>query len=382
MKIVAIEIQSTRIPTVRAHQMAIGTTNFQENVVVKLIADDGTIGYGEAPHMVGHSQLGETPHTVRVILRHKLTAATLGKDPLNQEALAQDLDRAVPGNGRAKGALIMAAYDLAGKSLNTPVYNLLGGKVRDAIPLSWSLPIVDAKTAAAEGVQMVERGWRILKVKIGRPDPFEDVRVVAAVREMVGDTIRLRADANQAYNRKTALAVLRRLEPCNLDFVEQPVHRDDLQGMALITRESGIPIMADESAKSMEAVGDIIRENAADAISIYIIGPGGLHNSKKMAALCQAFRLRGYVGGALESIIGASAGLHLAASSPAIDLGCEMSSQYLLKDDIGTRPLEMRDGALVVPDGPGFGFEIDEDKLAHYREGEVERFALQEKATA
>jgi muconate/chloromuconate cycloisomerase len=381
MKIVAIEIQSTRIPTVRAHQMAIGTTNFQEDVVVKLTADDGTIGYGEAPHMVGHSQLGETPHTVRVILRHKLAPATLGKNPMNQEALAQDLERAVPGNGRAKGAIIMAAYDLAGKSLNTPVYNLLGGKVRDAIPLSWSLPIVDAKTAAAEGTQMVERGWRILKVKIGRPDPFEDARVVEAVRAAVGDSIRLRADANQAYNRKTALAVLRRMEPCNLEFVEQPVHRDDLQGMALITRESGIPIMADESAKSMEAVGEIIRENAADAISIYIIGPGGLHNSKKMAALCQAFRLRGYVGGALESIIGASAGLHLAASSPAIDLGCEMSSQYLLKDDIGAQPLEMRDGALVVPDGPGFGFEIDEDKLAHYREGEVEHFSL-EKAPA
>jgi muconate/chloromuconate cycloisomerase len=382
MKIIALEVQSTRIPTVRAHQMAIGTTNFQENTVVKLFADDGTIGYGEAPHMVGHSQLGETPATVRVILRHKLAPAVLGQNPMNQEALAQALDRAVPGNGRAKGAVIMAAYDLAGKALNTPVYNLLGGKVRDAVPLSWSLPIVDAKTAAAEGVQMVERGWRILKVKIGRPDPYDDARVVQAVREAVGDSIGLRADANQAYNRKTALAVLRRMEPCNLDFVEQPVHRDDLQGMALITRESGIPIMADESAKSMEALGDIIRQDAADAISIYIIGPGGLHNSKKMAALCQAFRLRAYVGGALESIIGASAGLHLAASSPAIDLGCEMSSQYLLKDDIGTRALEMRDGALVVPDGPGFGFEIDEDKLAHYREGEVERFALQEKAIA
>jgi L-alanine-DL-glutamate epimerase-like enolase superfamily enzyme len=147
--------------------------------------------------------------------------------------------------------------------------------------------------------------------------------------------------------------------------------------MALITRESGIPIMADESAKSMEAVAEICRTSAADAISIYIIGPGGIQNSKKMAALCQAFRLRGYVGGALESVIGASAGLHLAASSPAIDLGCEVSGQYLLKDDIGAKPLEMRDGALVVPEGPGLGCEIDEDKLAHYREGEVERIELQ-----
>ncbi len=382
MKIVALEIQSTRIPTIRAHQMAIGTTRFQENTVVKLIAEDGTAGYGESTHMVGHSQVGETAQTDRVLVRHKLAPAALGQDPLNQEALALALDRAVPGNTQTKGGLIMAAYDLAGKLLRTPVYNLLGGKVRDAIPLSWSLPIVDAKAAVDEAVQMVERGWRILKIKIGRPDPRDDARVVAAVREAVGDDVRLRADANQAYNRKTALAVAHSLAPYNLDWMEQPVHRDDLEGMALLTREASLPIMADESAKSPEVLGDIIRAGAADAISIYIIGPGGLHASKKMAALCQAFQLRGYVGGNLESIIGSCAGLHLAASSPAIDLGCEMCAQYLLQDDIGTRRLEMRDGALVVPDAPGLGFEIDEDKLAHYREGHVERIELQEKVPA
>ena len=382
MKIVAVEVQSTRIRTIRAHQMAIGTTRFQENTVVKLVAEDGTFGYGESTHMVGHSQAGETPETDREIVRHKLAPATLGKNPMNQEALAQDLERAVPGNTQTKGALIMAAYDLAGKQLGTPVSNLLGGCVREAIPLSWSLPIVDAKAAVDEAVRMVERGWRILKIKIGRPDPRDDAGVVGAVRAAVGEGVRLRADANQAYDRKTALAVARSLTPYNLDWMEQPVHRDDLEGMALLTREAAMPIMADESAKSPEVLGEIIRRRAADAISIYIIGPGGLHNSKKMAALCQASGLRGYVGGNLESIIGSAAGLHLAASSPAIDLGCEMCAQYLLEDDIGTRRLEMRDGALVVPDGPGLGVEVDEDKLAYYRSGDVERLELPERIAA
>src|SRR5713226_2229 len=115
--------------------MAIGTTTAQENVVVKLVGEDGTIGWGEAPHMVGHSQRGETPATVRVVLRHKLVAAALGRDALSHEGLTQALARAVPGNLRAKGALVMAAYDLAGKALGTPVYNLLGGMVRDRVPL-------------------------------------------------------------------------------------------------------------------------------------------------------------------------------------------------------------------------------------------------------
>lgn len=377
MKIVAVEIQSTRIPVVRAHKMAIGTTHFQENVVVKLFTEDGMMGVGEAPHMVGHSQLGETPHTVRVILRHKLVPTVLGMSPFDQEAITQALDRAVPGNQRAKGAIVMAVYDLAGKLLNTPVYNLLGGKIRDSVPLSWSLPIVDIDTAVKEAHEMIERGWRILKVKVGRREPDEDIEMVRVLRESVGDEISIRADANQAYDVKTAMRVLRGLEPYNLDFMEQPVHRDDFEGMAEVTQLSPIPIMADESAKSVESLAALARSRAADYVSIYIIGPGGIVNSKKMAAVAQAFRMRGYIGGALESIIGASAGLHLAASSPAIDLGCEMSGQYLMKDDLGTSPLKMEDGALVVPNGPGLGVELDESKLENYREGDVELISYQ-----
>lgn len=372
MKIVEVEVQSTRIPAVRLHQMAIGTTHFQENVIVKLISDDGTFGVGEAPHMVGHSQLGETPDTVRVVLRRKLVPAILGMDPFDQEALTNALDRAVPGNQRAKGALIMAAYDLAGKALNTPLYNLLGGLVRDRIPLSWSLPIVEIDKVVEEGVQMVERGWRILKVKVGRPNPADDVAAVQALREEVGDEISIRVDANQAYDVKTAHWVLQRMEPYRIDFFEQPVHRDDFTGMIEVTKQSPIPIMADESAKSPEALAAIASNRAADDVSIYITGPGGLVKSKKMAAIAEAFRMRAYVGGALEGVIGTAAGLHFAASTPVVELGCEMSGQYLMKDDLGKEPHVMEDGALVVPTGPGLGIELDEAKLEKYREGDIE----------
>ncbi len=373
-RIVRVEVRSTRIPVTRPHQMAIGTTTSQENVVVKLVAEDGTVGYGEAPHMVGHSQRGETPQTVRVVLRHKLIPAVLGLDAMSQEGLSQALARAVPGNLRAKGSLIMAAYDLAGRTLQTPVYNLLGGLVRDRVPLSWSLPIVDRKTVVEEGVKMVERGWRILKVKIGRPDPLKDAAVVVALREEVGDGIEIRADANQAYDVTTAVQVIRRMEEANVGFVEQPVHRDDLEGMAEVRARVSVPIMADEGAETPEDVVAIWRARAADSVSIYVVGPGGLDRSKRMATIAEACRLRGYVGGALESVIGASAGLHLAASSPAIDLGCEMSGRYLLSDDFSAEPIPMADGALVVPREPGLGITVDEEKLEHYREGDVEHF--------
>lgn len=374
LKIVQAEVRSTRIATSRPHQMAIGTTNFQENVVVKLVAEDGKVGYGEAPHMVGHSQRGETPATVRVVLRHKLIPAVLGLDAMSQEGLSRAMANAVPGNLRAKGALVMAAYDLAGRALETPVYNLLGGLVRDRVPLSWSLPITDTKAVLEEAARMVDRGWRILKVKIGRPEPLEDAAVVNAVRKQVGDDVEIRADANQAYDVKTAIQVIRRMEDANPGFVEQPVHRDDLEGMAELRLQVAVPIMADESAETPEDVVALWRARACDSVSIYVIGPGGLDRSKRMASIAEACRLRAYVGGALESVIGASAGLHLAASSPSIDLGCEMTGGYLLTGDFAANAIVMEDGALVVPQEPGLGITVDEAKLEQYREGDVEYF--------
>lgn len=374
MRIVAAEVQSTRIPVRRLHQMAIGTTAFQENVIVTLIGEDGTVGYGEAPHMVGHSQRGETPATVRVVLRHKLMPATLGSDAMDRERLATVLARAVPGNLRAKGAIVMAAYDLAARELGTPVYNLLGGPVRDRVPLSWSLPIVDETVVVEEAREMVDRGWRILKVKIGRPDPLEDAAVVRAVRRAVGDEIEIRADANQAYDASTAVRVIRRMEEAEPGFVEQPVHRDDIEGMAEVRARVGVPIMADEGAETPADVIALAKHRAADSVSIYIIGPGGIHSSRLMAQIAETCRMRAYVGGALEGPIGAAAGLHLAASSPAIDLGCEVGGQFLLTDSVAVEPIAMEDGALCVPTGPGLGIELDGDKLAEYREGDVERF--------
>lgn len=375
MKITRVEVQSTRIPAIRPHQMAIGTTYHQENVVVKLYSEEGTFGFGEAPHMVGHSQLGETPHTVRVILRHKLIPAILGQNPSNFENLAHALDKAVPGNARAKGAIMMAAYDLAGKILGIPVSTLLGGRVRDRVPLSWSLPIVDIATAVEEGHKMVERGWRLIKIKVGRPNPADDIEAIRVVRQELGPDIRLRVDANQAYDVKSALRVINEVAPCNLDFFEQPVHRNNIAGMIEITRQSPIPIMADESLQSPAELATIASRRGADYASIYVIGPGGLLSSRKMAIIAEANGMRGYVGGALESAIGAAAGLHLAAASPAIDLGCEVYGQYMLEQDVATEPFPMEDGALLVPQAPGLGIDVDESCLAKYREGKVETFS-------
>lgn len=378
MKIEKVEIQSTKIPTFRPHKMAIGTTSHQENVVVRVYADNGVDGAGESPFMVGHSQPGETPDTARVIMTTRLVPALQGVDPFDLDAISLTLDRAVPGNLRAKGAIMTALHDLVGKTLGTPLHTLLGGKFRERVPLSWSLPIVDEKTALEEATDRVAKGWRILKIKAGRGEPDDDVKLAAALRKEFGDDLSIRADANQAYDVKTAVRVIRALEPYNLDWFEQPVHRTDFEGLRYLARDAGLttPIMADEAAHSLSDFAQICRMNAADMVSIYIIGPGGPNRSRAMAVMAEHFRMRGYVGGALESGIGTAAGLHLAASSASIDLGCEMVGPFMLESDIVTEPPTMEDGALIVPAGPGLGVELDEQALTKYRLGDVETIAF------
>lgn len=375
MKITSVKVTSTKIPTYRAHKMNIGTTSHQENVIVRIFTEDGLVGYGEAPHMVGHSMLGETPWTVRLILKDRLIPAILGKDPMAIESIWETLQKAVPGHYRAKSSIILACYDLAGKALKTPVYNLLGGKVRDGIPLSWSLPIAEPDVIVKEALEMAERGWTILKLKTGRTNPMDDVEAMKQVRKAVGPKMKIRADANQAYDPRTAIKVTQAMAEWDLEFMEQPCAAWDLDGMALVREASPVMIMADESLKT-NPIDEIVRRRAMDALSIYVFDPGGIINSKKLAVIAELNHMKGYIGGALESIIGSSAGLHIAASSPAVSLGCEMSGQYLLTEDIGFEKIPMKDGCLVVPTEPGLGVNIDEAKIKHYEVDHSETFKL------
>ena len=366
MKIVHAVVTLTRVPVIRPHKMAIGTTLHQENVLLRLSTDDGLEGLGEAPHMVGVSLKGESPATVLEMLRQRLLPAVFGRSPLDVEAIQQAMDAAVPWNLRAKSAVNLAAFDLAGKALGVPVHALLGGMVRAAVPLSWSIPITDFETGVREAQEMVARGWRIIKVKLGRPDPDEDVEMVRRIREAVGPGVRLRADANQAYSVKTAIRVARRLERYDVEFFEQPVAWWDLDGMAEVSRATELPIMADESATTVQDALEIARRRAAQILSIYVCSPGGILNSKKVATVAAAAGMAAYVGGALEGPVGAAAGLHFAASTPSVTYGCELGGQFLLQEDLAQTPLVFTAGALQVPTGPGLGVSLDWDRVRRY----------------
>ncbi len=367
MKLTHAEVILTKIPTKRLHRMSFATTRHQECVYIRLHTDEGIVGLGEAPHMAGYSGAGETQATVAIQLKNRLIPAILGKDPFQIEARQIDLDRAVPWNPRAKSAINMALYDIMGKAFDTPVYNLLGGLVRDRVPLSWSIPITDHPAAIADAEAMVEQGIGILKMKTGHEDPDHDIERTRQVRKAVGDDIRLRADANQAWDVNTAIYVIRSMESENIEFMEQPVKIWDLDGLAEVRKAVNTYIMADESANSPMDVLNLAKKRAVDLISIYVNNPGGLTNAKKMSIVAEPAGIGCYIGGALEGPIGARACLHLAASSPNVTWGCEMGGQFLLEADLGAESIAFVDGHMMVPQGPGLGGDLDPDKLAQYQ---------------
>jgi L-alanine-DL-glutamate epimerase-like enolase superfamily enzyme len=218
------------------------------------------------------------------------------------------------------------------------------------------------------------QGYKTLVVKIGR-DPATDLQRLALVREAVGEEVSLRLDANEAFWPEQAIGIIRRMERYHPEFVEEPVKRWDLDGMARVARGVAVPISSDESNTSLESVLQIIRKAAAGIINIKISKNGGLTRSKKIAALAEAAGIPCIVGGANTYEIGRQACRHFAVSTPQAQMGmgsegCAPASQSKI-DDVARIVLTYDDvtrgnGFVGVVPGPGLGVELDEEKIRKY----------------
>jgi muconate cycloisomerase len=260
----------------------------------------------------------------------------------------------------------MALWDLNGRALGVPVHRLLGGRVRDRVPLSWSLAVADPASEVVEARDLVARGHRIFKIKTAAHPLPEDVARVRAIREAVGPAVRLRVDANQGWDRATALRAIRALEPYDLDFVEQPVPRWDLDGLADIARAVTVPIMADESCGSPHEALDLARRGGVSILALKLTKSGGLANTMAIARIAEAAGLGCYVGCMIETSLGTAAYLHAALAAPPVTWGCELFGPLLLRGDVVREPVRYADGSILALDGPGLGVEVDETALKQW----------------
>jgi L-alanine-DL-glutamate epimerase-like enolase superfamily enzyme len=188
-----------------------------------------------------------------------------------------------------------------------------------------------------------------------------DIKRIKAVREAVGDEIELRLDPNAAWSTHGTIKTMRAVEDCHLQLLEQPIPSWDLKGLAHIRRSIGIPVMADESIWTPQDVIKIAEYDAADIINIKIAKSCGLHLAKKIEAVSEAVGFPCIAGCEVEPGFSIIAKLHLAASMKGLPLASEFTELTLLKENILNHELKIEDGCVEVPEGPGFGVELNED---------------------
>jgi muconate cycloisomerase len=372
VKIKAIKASAINVPMLKSYHVAVmGTVNSTQSVIVEVFTDEGLIGIGETDPALMFT--GESQQTVMTMLKHHIGPAILDCDPMQIEAIHNRLDSVCVDNPFAKAAIDLACHDLMGKALGVPVYQLLGGMVRERIPVMWSLGSETPEINAREAVSKVESGYKTIGLKLGNYPPDVDVERVARVRKAVGEGIQLRCDANQAWDVNTAIKTIRRLEEFGVKMIEQPIPKWDLEGLAQIKSSVDIPLGVDESLTSVHDALRIIQTDAADFYSIKTTKHGGLHNSKKIAVLVQTSGGKLFVNSMIEMGVSVMAGLHFAASTPGLfKIGQALNSVRRLKDDILKEPVLYEGGEIIVPQNRiGLGVELDEKKIDKYKVGEL-----------
>ena len=366
MKLAELRVVRADIPVRRPHKMSFTTLETVNFVFVRAETSDRLVGWGEAACLGGPTWSEESAESVAATIERYLAPWLVGRDPIDVEALRLEMARRVQGNAFARAAVEMALWDLAGRSLGVPVYRLLGGRVRDRVPLSWSLAVADPQAEVAEARERIALGHRIFKIKTGAAPLPDDVERVRRLRAAVGPAVSLRVDANQGWDRPTALQAVRALEPCALDFVEQPVPRWDLEGLAFVAERAPMPIMADEACCTDHDALALARRGAVSIVSLKLTKSGGLLGSLAIARVAAAAGMGCYVGCMIETSLGTAAYLHLALAAAPVTWGCELFGPLLLAGDVTRRPVQYADGCILGLDGPGWGVDVDEAALARW----------------
>ena len=327
-----------------------------EVVLISLETRNGVTGWGEASPW---SVFTGTAEQAAAALDRYLRPAVIGADTADIPAIMARADAALTGHPEAKAALETALYDCRGRLLDVPVHALLGGRFRERIALSVSLanPDFDADLALLE--RLAADGVGIVKVKTGAADHrFDLMRLERLRADFPGFDVRV--DYNQGMAPHEARRRLADIEAFDVTFIEQPVPRNRRTAMADLTRALKTPILADESVFSPDEAVRAVSERFCDLISVKLMKAGGLRRGMEIAAIAEAGGMVCYGGDMFETGLAHLAGTHMIAASANISLGCEFyQAKYYLAADILAEPFPIENGAVIVPDGPGLGVDVD-----------------------
>lgn len=369
MRITGIETTPIKVP-IRPDKATIGGRGMHSEspfLIVQVHTDEGITGLGEVsctPLWSGEDQVSGA-HFTRVVLEPRL----VGQDPLDRTRLAAEMASLLANNPFTRAGIEMALWDITGKVAKLPVYQLLGGAVRDRIRTKYSVSGLEPLKAANLAAWAVEQGFNAMKVKVGM-DPVTDIQRVREVRRAVGPDVLLGVDANGGWDPGTAVNMVQQLEQLGISFIEQPVPAGDARWLRRVRRAAKVPIIADESVSTTQDALSLVALEAADIFSIYVGMGGGITEAAAVATVAHAAKLQCTVGSNLELGIGQAAMIHLAIAHPAFRpevIPCDIISQFFYVGDIVQEPIPVRAGYAERIDRPGLGVELDQDAIDRYR---------------
>lgn len=363
MKIKRITPIAVSLPMIKPVKMSLEEVSRASNTLVRLETDDGAVGWGEAAS--APTMTGETVASMVAAVRY-LAPLLEGLPATDIAAVMGRAELYLYGNQSAKSTIEMALHDALGRATGKPVYELLGGKRRDRIPALRMIGSGSNSADVEEAVRRKAEGYVAYKIKVAVAEPLADADRTRKVCDALGGNVLICADANQGWSVAQAIAYVQAVADTALEFFEQPVAGDDIEGMARVAQASRVKIGFDEGLHCLEDLRRHHDAGAAHGCSLKTIKLGGMRPVYDAALLCEKLGMKVNLACKIaESGIAAAAMLHLAAAVPALDWGVSISNQYLA-DDVLKQPIPFSTGHFEVPAGPGLGIEVDEAKVRRY----------------
>src|SRR5215471_8512966 len=365
MKIKQVEPIAVSFPMKKPVVMAGVEIRQADNVLVRLEADSGAVGWGEAAS--APTMTGETVESMMAAVGY-LKPAVEGRPAEDIAGTLAAMAGRMYGNSAAKAAIEMALHDLIGRATNRPVHALLGGKQRSRMAILGVIGTGDPASDLREAERKKAEGYAAFKIKVGVDKPLVDAERTRRVCAVLGSGMLISSDANTGWSTEEAVQYVRAVADAGLDFFEQPVAADDIAGMAAVAAAAGkVAIGADEGIHSLDDIRRHHEREAARGASLKAIKLGGMRGATEAGRLCDALGLKVNVSAKTgESSIACAAAMHIAAALPQIAWGLTLTNEGLA-DDVTARPVRIARGHVELSDRPGLGIDVDEERVRRYR---------------
>jgi len=364
VKIKRIEPIAVSIPMKKPVIMAGEEVRQADNVLVRIETDTGIVGWGEAAS--APTMTGETVESMMAAIR-LLTPAVEGRDPEDIAGAMAAMSGRLYGNNGAKAGIEIGLHDVVGRATHKPAYALFGGKQRSRMSVLAVLGTGGLSCDLREAEKKKTEGFVAFKIKVGVDKPLIDGERTRRICGVLGRGVLISADANQGWTAAEAVQYVCAVGDAALDFFEQPVRAEDLDGMEAVGKASAIAVGADEGIHSLDDIRRHHEYSAARGVSLKAIKLGGMSAVVEAGRLCYRLGMSVNISCKTgESSIACAAALHIAAALPQIDWGLTLTNEGLA-EDVTARPIRIERGHVDVSDHPGLGIEVDEERVRRYR---------------